>query len=108
MLGKPVPDSSLPSTGGIAFRLSALRGTKLVLYFYPRTTRPAARSGAPVSATACRAIRRSHRKASRRKKVRGIERSTFVIDEKGMLAREWRGVKVPGYVEEVLSFAKAL
>ena len=42
------------------------------------------------------------------KKVRGIERSTFVIDEKGKLAREWRGVKVPGPVEEVLSFAKAL
>ena len=41
-------------------------------------------------------------------KVRGIERSTFVIDEKGKLAREWRGVKVPGHVEEVLSFVKAL
>ena len=42
------------------------------------------------------------------KKVRGIERSTFVIDETGKLAREWRGVKVPGHVEEVLSFVKAL
>ena len=40
------------------------------------------------------------------KKVRGIERSTFIGDEKGR--REWRGVKVPGHVEEVLSFAKAL
>jgi peroxiredoxin Q/BCP len=29
------------------------------------------------------------------KKVRGIERSTFVVDAKGVLAREWRGVKVP-------------
>jgi peroxiredoxin Q/BCP len=28
------------------------------------------------------------------KKVRGIERSTFVIDAKGNLAREWRGVEV--------------
>ena len=42
------------------------------------------------------------------KKVRGIERSTFVVDEKGVLAREWRGVKVPGHVQEVLSFVKAL
>ena len=42
------------------------------------------------------------------KKVRGIERSTFVIDQDGRLAREWRGVKVPGHVEEVLSFVKAL
>jgi thioredoxin-dependent peroxiredoxin len=42
------------------------------------------------------------------KKVRGIERSTFVIDGEGRLAREWRGVKVPGHVEEVLSFVKTL
>jgi peroxiredoxin Q/BCP len=42
------------------------------------------------------------------KKVRGIERSTFVIDGEGKLAREWRGVKVPGHVEEVLNFVKTL
>jgi peroxiredoxin Q/BCP len=42
------------------------------------------------------------------RKVRGIERSTFVIDGKGVLAREWRGVKVPGHAEEVLNFVKAL
>jgi peroxiredoxin Q/BCP len=42
------------------------------------------------------------------KKVRGIERSTFVIDRDGVLAREWRGVKVPGHAEEVLNFVKAL
>lgn len=42
------------------------------------------------------------------KKVRGIERSTFVIDENGRLVKEWRGVKVPGHAEEVLSFIKAL
>ena len=42
------------------------------------------------------------------KKVRGIERSTFVVDGEGQLAREWRGVKVPGHVEEVLNFVKTL
>jgi thioredoxin-dependent peroxiredoxin len=42
------------------------------------------------------------------KKVRGIERSTFVIDRDGVLAREWRGVKVPGHAEEVLNFVKTL
>jgi peroxiredoxin Q/BCP len=42
------------------------------------------------------------------KKVRGIERSTFVVDGGGVLAREWRGVKVPGHIQEVLNFAKAL
>ena len=42
------------------------------------------------------------------KQVRGIERSTFVIDKSGTLAREWRGVKVPGHAQEVLDFVKTL
>jgi len=42
------------------------------------------------------------------KKVRGIERSTFVIDARGVVCREWRGVKVPGHAEEVLEFVKSL
>ncbi len=42
------------------------------------------------------------------KKVRGIVRSTFVIDASGKLAREWRGVKVPGHAQEVLDAVKAL
>ena len=42
------------------------------------------------------------------RQVRGIERSTFVFDASGQLAREWRGLKVPGHVQEVLDFAKTL
>ena len=42
------------------------------------------------------------------KKVRGIERSTFVIDAGGVVRREWRGVKVPGHAQEVLDFIKTL
>ncbi len=42
------------------------------------------------------------------KQVRGIERSTFVIDGTGTLVKEWRGVKVPGHVGEVLTFVKSL
>ena len=42
------------------------------------------------------------------KKVRGIERSTFLIGPDGKLVREWRGVKIPGHVEEVLDAVKAL
>lgn len=38
----------------------------------------------------------------------GIERSTFLIDAEGRLAREWRGVKVPGHAEEVLDAAREL
>ena len=36
----------------------------------------------------------------------GIERSTFLIDSKGVLREEWRGVKVKGHVEEVLAATK--
>jgi len=42
------------------------------------------------------------------KKYMGIERSTFLIDEKGVLRQEWRKVKVAGHVDEVLAAAKAL
>lgn len=42
------------------------------------------------------------------KQVRGIERSTFLIDAEGKLRQEWRGVKVKGHVEEVLEAVKAL
>ncbi len=42
------------------------------------------------------------------KQVRGIERSTFVIGADGKLAREWRGVRVPQHVDEVLAFVQSL
>jgi thioredoxin-dependent peroxiredoxin len=41
------------------------------------------------------------------RKVRGIERSTFVIDRDRVIRREWRGVKVPGHAQEVLDFVEA-
>ncbi len=42
------------------------------------------------------------------RKVMGIERSTFLIDGKGVLRREWRKVKVPGHVEEALEAVREL
>ena len=42
------------------------------------------------------------------KKVMGIERSTFLIDAAGVLRNEWRKIKVPGHVDEVLAAVKAL
>ena len=150
MLGKPVPEFSLPATGGGRFRLSSARGSKLVLYFYPKDNTP----GCTLEGAAFRDLHKQFRKAGAEvygvsrdtlashekfkskmrfpfelladegekvckqfgvmklknmygRKVRGIERSTFAIDAKGVLAREWRGVKVPGHAEEVLSFVKA-
>ena len=41
------------------------------------------------------------------RQVRGVERSTFVIDREGRIAREWRGVKVPGHAREVLDYVKS-
>ena len=42
------------------------------------------------------------------RKVLGIERSTFLIDGKGVLRREWRKVKVKGHVDEVLEAIKQI
>ena len=42
------------------------------------------------------------------KKYMGIDRSTFLIDAEGRIAKAWRKVKVPGHAEEVLEAAKAL
>lgn len=42
------------------------------------------------------------------RQVRGIERSTFLIDANGLLRQEWRKVKVKGHVDEVLAAVKAL
>lgn len=42
------------------------------------------------------------------RKYMGIDRSTFLVDKDGRIARIWRKVSVPGHVEEVLAAAKAL
>ena len=42
------------------------------------------------------------------KKVMGIERSTFLIDEKGILRNEWRKVKVKNHIEDVLEELKKI
>jgi len=151
MLGKPVPDFSLASTGGTPFKLSGARGKTLVLYFYPKDNTPGCTQQgsdfrdhhAAFVKAGCRVYGisrdslKSHEafKAKMKfpfellsdedeeicklfgvikmknmygRKVRGIERSTFVLDGKGVVAREWRGVKVPGHIQEVLNFVKAL
>ncbi|MDV9031786.1 peroxiredoxin [Pseudomonas sp. RAC1] len=42
------------------------------------------------------------------KEYLGVDRSTFLIDQHGVLRQEWRGVKVPGHVDAVLAAAQAL
>jgi peroxiredoxin Q/BCP len=151
MLGKPVPDFSLASTGGTPFKLSSVRGKTLVLYFYPKDNTPGCtqqgsdfrdhhaafvKAGCLVYGISrdslksheafkakmkfpfellsdedekvCKLFGVMKMKNMYGRKVRGIERSTFVLDGKGVVAREWRGVKVPGHIQEVLNFVKAL
>ena len=147
---KKLADFSALSTGG-TFKLSALRGKAVVLYFYPKDNTPGCTmegsrfrdlyqkfetAGAAVVGVSRDSLK-SHENFKAKmgfpfelisdadeklcgqfgvikmknmygRQVRGIERSTFVIDAKGALVREWRGVKVPGHAEEVLEFVKTL
>jgi peroxiredoxin Q/BCP len=57
---------------------------------------------------ACEAFSVMKMKVMYGKAVKGIERSTFVIDKHGNIAKEYRNVKVPGHVEEVLAFVQTL
>ncbi len=149
-IDKKVPDFSADSTGG-PIRLSTLKGSTVVLYFYPKDNTPGCTSEGADFAAALRKFAqagavllgvsrdslRSHQNFKAKmefpfeliadpdeklceafgvmkmknmygKQVRGIERSTFVIDGEARLRREWRGVKVPGHVDEVLAFVQSL
>ena len=64
--------------------------------------------GADADETVCNLFAVMKMKNMYGKQVRGIERSTFVIDRKGVLRREWRGVKVPDHAREVLDFVNTL
>ncbi|MDX5445214.1 MAG: peroxiredoxin [Zoogloeaceae bacterium] len=147
----PAPDFTLPATGGNSVTLSALRGSKVVLYFYPKDNTPGCTNEtrdfrdlhAELAAAGCKVFGvsrdslKSHESFKAKlelpfelisdpeekaceafgvmkmknmygKQVRGVERSTFLIDAKGNIAQAWRGVKVPGHAAEVMSAAKSL
>ena len=149
-LDRKVPDFKAAATGG-EFSLAALKGKKVVLYFYPKDNTPGCttegadfakahgkfrKAGAEIfglsrdslkshegfktkmefpfelisdpDETVCEIFGVMKMKNMYGKQVRGVERSTFVIDETGKLRKEWRGVKVPGHVDEVLAFVQSL
>ena len=56
----------------------------------------------------CKAFDVMKMKSMYGKQYIGVDRSTFLIDEKGRVIKEWRSVKVKGHVEEVLSLVKEL
>ena len=151
MIDTMITDIELPATGGKLFRLSELRGNKLVIYFYPKDSTPGCTSEAQqfrdlypdftkagcvvvgvsrdsirshenfkarqdlpfallsdVDETLCTLFSVIRMKSMYGKQVRGIERSTFVIDGQGVLRREWRGVKTQGHAQEVLDYVISL
>jgi peroxiredoxin Q/BCP len=57
--------------------------------------------------TACKLFDVLHEKVMYGRRVMGIVRSTFLIDEKGVLVKEWRKVRVKGHAQDVLEAARA-
>ena len=145
------PDFTLPRDGGGEITLSGLRGSAVVLFFYPRDDTPGctkesigfsqslqafADAGAQVfgisrdtvakhdkfvakhdlttpllsdaDGTTCEDYGVWVEKNMYGKKSMGIERSTFLIDADGKIAKVWRKVKVDGHVDEVLAAVQEL
>lgn len=145
-----VPDFTLPATGGVDFKFSALRDKLLVIYFYPKDNTPGCtaesqqfrdlypdfkKAGCEVVGISRDSIK-SHEAFKARfslpfallsdaeekvcalfgvikhkvlygKPVRGIERSTFVLDQNGRQLRQWRAIKADGHAREVLQFIQS-
>ena len=150
-LNSEVPDFEVPATSEQTITLANLKGSNIVIYFYPKDSTPGCTlegqnfrdSYAKFSKAntvifgVSRDSLKSHENFKAKqsfpfelisdkeeqlctlfdviklknmygKQVRGIERSTFLIDATGVLRQEWRKVKVDGHVEEVLIAAQAL
>ena len=150
-IGKKIPDFELDATGDKTIRLSDLKGSKIVLYFYPKDSTPGCtvegqnfrdnikkfKAQNTIIIGVSRDSVKSHEKFKQTecfpfdlladtdeklcnlfdvikeknmygKKVMGIERSTFLIDEENVLRQEWRKVKVEGHADEVLNAVKNL
>lgn len=149
--GDKAPAFDLPTDGGGTLSLKALKGQKVVLYFYPKDSTPGcttegldfkalhkkfekagcvvvgaskdsvkshdnfkAKQGFPFALLSdtegalCEAYGVWVLKKNYGKEYLGIERATFLIDEKGKIAHVWRKVRVKGHAEEVLAAAQAL
>ena len=150
-INKTIPKFSLPATGDKEISSGSLKGSNVVIYFYPKDNTPGCtREGLDFQANLLKFKRqntivlgvsrdsiKTHENFRTKqgykfdllsdkdevlcklfdvikmknmygKKVRGIERSTFLIDEKGKLRQQWRKIKVDGHADEVLAAVKAL
>lgn len=148
--GDPAPPFELPTAGGGAVSLAALKGKRVVVYFYPKDDTPgctqealsftekakafaaaktvvigisrdsvakhdkfAAKHGLTVvlasdeDGAVCEEYGVWVEKTLYGRTYMGIERATFLIDEKGRIQRVWRKVRVPGHVDDVLKEVNA-
>ena len=120
-LNSIVPDFSLMGSDEKEHKLSDYKGKKVVLYFYPRDNTPGCSTEAcdfrdnhsnfidnnvvilGVSRDSCNLFNVIKEKNMYGKKVMGIERSTFIIDENGVLVKEYRKVKVKEHINTILN-----
>ncbi len=150
-VGQKAPDFKMATDGAGDVSLKALKGKKVVLYFYPKDDTPGCTKeacgfrdslpdfskvdaeivgvskdtvakhdkfkakhelnfilGSDEDGSVCEAYGTWVEKSMYGKKYMGIERATFLIDEKGVVQNVWRKVKVKGHVDEVLAAAQAL
>jgi peroxiredoxin Q/BCP len=149
--GDKAPDFNLATDGGGKVKLSALKGKKVVIYFYPKDDTPGCTKescqfrddhpkfkkegveiigiskdsaeshdkfkakyelnftlAADPDLEAIKAYEVWKEKNMYGKKSMGVERSTFLINEQGKIAKAWRKVSVDGHAEEVLKAAKEI
>lgn len=151
LIGKKAPTFIMPTDTGSPISLRALRGNRVILFFYPkngtagctaeveafRDSKPSFLRKEITIVGVSRDSIESHKKFKAKHRLNfdlasdgetkvceaygvwkkknmygrtymGIERSTFLIDEKGIVRAEWRKVRVPGHVEEVTAVLKTL
>ena len=150
-LDRKVPAFTAETTRGGSVKPADFRGSKLVIYFYPKDNTPGCTTEGQDFRDRYEAFRqanceilgvsrdslKSHENFRAKhdfpfhlvsdpdeklcelfdvmkwknmygKQVRGVERSTFLVDEEGRLRREWRKVRVKGHVDEVLDAVREL
>ena len=116
VVNKLLPEFEANATNGVKVSNTTHLGKTMVLYFYPKDNTPGCTTEAmqfrdkfkdfvKAGATVFGVVKN---KIMYGKKVKGIERSTFLVGADGMLKEEWRGLKVPGHVDDVLKAVKAL
>jgi peroxiredoxin Q/BCP len=121
--GQTAPDFTLPADDGGKVKLSSLKGSPVVLYFYPKDDTPGCTKEAcafrdqfklnfPLLADVDHKVAEKYgawrEKNMYGKKSMGIQRSTFLIEADGKVAKVWKRVQVDGHDEQVLAAIKEL